>query len=58
VLQERPLCKCHKLPMWRNKSVGGWRCQVSTERRNRLSELRGLRKKVLRQLQDLRKELT
>ena len=44
------LCKCHGEPMWRNNSNGGWRCALRTERRNRRSELRQMRKQILEEL--------
>lgn len=29
------LCKCHGEPMYRNNSVGGWRCRVKVLQRQR-----------------------
>ncbi len=55
--------------MWRNKSVGGWRCSVRTKTRQhrdqsttdyyvkrRRRDLRSLKERLLEQLTNLRKE--
>lgn len=57
MVSARPLCKCHAKPMWKNKSIGGWRCAVKTYRRNyiadRRMDLRKERERILEKLEEL-----